>query len=74
MAGRGALRAEVLARLDQTAAEELLPEPVDRHAGDQRVGRIDQPAGQPEAVGRQLVAHRMQRAGRVRRTCARRAR
>jgi hypothetical protein len=37
MGGRDALGAEVVLRLDQAAAEVLLPDAVDRHAGGQRV-------------------------------------
>src|SRR3712207_7716965 len=43
------------AGLDQAAAEELLPQPVDVHARDQRVVAVHQPAGEAEPVGRQRI-------------------
>ena len=45
-----ALRAEVLARLDDAAAEMHLPEAIDEHARRQRLARIEQPVREPEAV------------------------
>ena len=50
MRRRRALRAEVLARLDEAAAEDLLPEPIDGDARDERVVLVDQPAREPEPV------------------------
>ena len=47
-----ALSAEILGRLDEAGAEEHLPEAIDRHAGRQRVARVDQPARRAEPVGR----------------------
>ena len=49
MCGPATLRAEVLRSLDDSCAEILLPETVDRNAGHQRVSRIGQPRGQPQA-------------------------
>ena len=49
---RLALEAEVLGGLHQPDAEMLLPEPVDGHAGGQRVLGRRQPAGQAQAVAR----------------------
>ena len=69
MRRRRALRAEVLARLDEPASEDLLPEPIDGDARDERVALVDQPAREAEPVDGLIVAHRMQRAG-----CARRRR
>ena len=64
MAGRLALRAEVLGRLDDARAEDLEPEPVDGHAGRQRVVRRDQPLGQPQPVERRARRQRRQERGR----------
>ena len=61
-----ALRAEVLARLDDAAAEQLLPEAVDGDAGDERVVLVDQPSREAEPVDRQVVAHRVECVGRAR--------
>ena len=47
-----ALRAEILRRGDEAAAEILAPHPVHRHAGRQRVGRIDDPLRQVQPVRR----------------------
>ena len=63
MRRRRALRSEVFAGLDESASEKLLPEPIDRDAGDERVVLLDQPARQPEPVDGLIVAQRMQRAG-----------
>ena len=52
MAGRLALRAEIVDASSPARAEEHLPVAVDRHPRRQRVGRIDQPAGQAQPVGR----------------------
>src|SRR6185503_19299667 len=59
--GRRALRAEVLARLDESTAEDLLPHAIDGDAGDQGVVLVDQPAREPEAVDGLIAAHGMQR-------------
>ena len=48
---RFALEAEVLRRGDQAPAEELLPDRIDGHAGGERVGRVDEPAGQVVPIG-----------------------
>ena len=58
MGGRITLRPEVLARRHQAAAEHLLPEAVHRHPARQRIGVVDQPAGQAEAVPRHRRRHR----------------
>ena len=55
-----ALGAEVLARLDQTPAEDLLPESVDGDPRDERIVLVDEPAGEAQPVHRQLIAHRME--------------
>ena len=59
----GALGAEVLDRGHDTSAEQHLPEPVDRDAGRQRVGRVRQPAGESEPVVRLAGRQRGQRGG-----------
>ena len=51
MGGLVAHDAEVLRRLRQGRAEELVPEPVHGHAGRQGIPAIDQPAGEVESVG-----------------------
>ncbi len=45
---QGALRAQVVAGPHQALAEEQLPQPVDQHAGHQRIVARDHPAGQVE--------------------------
>ena len=50
MRGRLALGAEVVGGLDDAGAEERLPVAVDDDPGGQRVGRVDQPLGQGQAV------------------------
>src|SRR5262249_32535982 len=50
MAWRFALGAEILSRLDQTGAEQLLPEAIGGHASGQRMLTRHQPAGEAEAV------------------------
>ena len=62
---RRAHRAEVLARLDEAAPVQRLPEAVDHHARGQRVVAADQPARQAEAIRRQVVGHGRQRRRRV---------
>ena len=57
---RLALDAEVLGRLDQARAEMVLPDPVDGHAGRQRVVGTSQPARQAEAVARRAGGQRRQ--------------
>ena len=64
MTGRFALGAKILGRLHDPGTEKLLPVTIDRHARSQRVLRIHQPAGQPQAVERQVGVHRRQHAGR----------
>ena len=44
------LAAEILGRLHEPDAEERLPEPVDRHPRQQRMVRIDEPAGEAQPV------------------------
>ena len=58
MAGRLALGAEVLDRLHQPGAEEHLPDAVHRHAGRQRIGRVDQPSGECQPVGLRRLQRR----------------
>ena len=50
MGGAFAHLAEVVAGLDEAAAEVALPDAVDHHAGGERVLRIGDPAGQGEAA------------------------
>ena len=52
MRGKLAADAEVAGRADQAGAEDLLPEPVDRDAGRQRVLGPEQPLRQAEPVAR----------------------
>ena len=66
MRRRRALRSEVLAGLDQAASEQLLPQAVDDDARHERVVRIDEPSRKTQAVGWQVVAHRVQRPRRAR--------
>ena len=63
MRRRRSLRAEIFARFDEAAAEELLPGAVDRDARRQRVPFVDEPARQPEAVRHLVVAERVQDGG-----------
>ncbi len=46
------LRAEVVGVFDEAAAEMSLPDAVDDHAGDERIGRVGEPAGQCRATPR----------------------
>ena len=46
------LHPHVLGRLHDPGAEEVLPHPVDLHAGRQRVFWKEEPLGQTEPVGR----------------------
>ena len=55
MRRRRSLRAEVLAGLDEAAAEELLPGAVDRDARGQRVLLVDEPAREAEPVRHLIV-------------------
>ena len=64
MRRQGALGAEVLARLDQAAAEDLLPQAIDGDARDERILLVHEPPRQAEAIRRQLVPHRVQDTGR----------
>ena len=57
------LIAEILGRLHESDPEKRLPEPVDRHAGEQGMVGIDQPAGEPEAVLRLIRWKRRQDGG-----------
>ena len=63
MRWRRRLRAEIVRRLQNARAEELLPEPIDRDAGEQRVRAIDDPPRQTETVSRQLWRHRRKERG-----------
>ena len=80
-----ALRAEILHRLDQAGAEIHLPEAIHGHARRQRIGGIDQPFGEAQAIVRHAGGQRRQRrrerparpcrrAGRKRRAAARASR
>ena len=55
-----ALVAEVLTGLHQSGAEQLLPEPIDRHAGRERVTRVGEPQRKAEPVAWQVRPHRWQ--------------
>ena len=63
MAGRLALRPEILGRLDDPRAEDLEPEAVDGHPGGQGVIGGDQPLGQAQAVDRRARRQRRQERG-----------
>ena len=63
MRGGRALRAEILDRLDEAAAEEHLPPAVHRHPRGERMPRIDEPAGKREPVGRSALRQRRQEGG-----------
>ena len=63
-----AIRAEVLGRDNQPDSEQVLPESVDGNASGERMGRIDEPAGQVESIGRGAAGlQRRQKRGRGRR-------
>ncbi len=55
---------QILRRHNDALAEEFLPESVDRHAGRERVGRVNQPLGKTESVARCSLRHRVQLGGR----------
>ena len=57
MAGRIALRAEILGRLHQAGAEIHLPVAVDGHARGQRMLRAEQPLRHAQPVGRGVLGH-----------------
>ena len=61
--GGVALRAEVLARLHETAAEELFPGAVHRDARRQRVRLVHEPIGKAQPVRHLIVAQRVQHSG-----------
>src|SRR5262249_57452613 len=63
MRGAFALLPEILAGLDQSAAEDLLPESIYRHPCRERVVFVDQPTGQSQAVDRRAFGHRGQHGG-----------
>ena len=63
MAGQFALGAEIFLRLDDPRAEELGPVAIDRHAGRERIGPIDEPLRQREPVHRSTRGQRMKRPG-----------
>ena len=50
--GAVTLAAEVVGGLDEAATEEGLPEAIHRHAREQRMARVGEPAGEAEAVAR----------------------
>ena len=54
--GGFSLRSEILRSLHNPGAEQLLPKPVNRHAGRQRIGRIDQPLRQAQPIARVRTA------------------
>ena len=60
MRRRLTLDAEVVGRLDDSGAEELLPESVHDDAREQRIGAIDHPSREPEPISRQRRRHRRQ--------------
>ena len=64
--GRAALRAEIFDCLDDASAEKLFPDPVDGHAGRQRILPARQPSGQREPVGRLVGRQRREHSGRGR--------
>ena len=61
MARRLALRTEIAARLHQTRAEKLLPEPIHRHARGQRVLRRDQPPCEVKPIWQFVRRRRFER-------------
>ena len=63
MAGRFALRAEVLFGFDQPLAEELRPDAVDGDPRGERVVAIDEPAGQRQPVGGGVLGQRAEERG-----------
>ena len=67
MTGPSALRAEIFERLDESLAEQQLPEPVDEYAGDQRVVGGSQPLGEIEPRGPILDFELVQNTRRARR-------
>ncbi len=50
MRGRRALGAEIVFGFDEAAPEVLLPERIDCDAGRERIGGINEPMGEVEAV------------------------
>ncbi len=62
MAGLTAVDAEVARRVDDAGAEVIVPEPVDDHAGRERIGRRGDPVGErPAAVALRGVARELPR-------------
>lgn len=53
--------AEFLRAVLDADAEEFLPHAIDGHARGERVGGVDEPFGEAEAVLRRVLRHRMQR-------------
>ena len=66
MRGELAADSKIAGGAHQPRAEDLLPKPVDRDAGRQRILGPNQPLGQPEPVLGQLSRHGRQHIGRVR--------
>ena len=64
--GHFAVDAEILGRLHQPRAEDLLPEAVHRHPRGERMLRPQQPVGETEPVPRQVGRHGRQERGRRR--------
>ena len=63
--GAVALAAEVIDGFHEAAAEEGLPETIHRHAREQRMARVGQPAREAEAVARLVGGKRRERRGSV---------
>ena len=55
MGGIGALRAEVLHRVDDAGAEVHLPQAIHEDAGGQRVLLVEQPIDETQAIRRKLA-------------------
>jgi len=66
VAGELAGEAQVAAGGDEARSKELLPEPVDRDAGGERVVRLEQPLRQSEAARGPLTRHGREERGRAR--------
>ena len=49
--GQASVDPEIAGGFDQAGSEVVLPEPVDNHAGEQRVAWVSDPAGQRAAAG-----------------------
>ena len=58
MRGRRPLQSEVVFRLDQALAEVVLPQSIHGDSGRERIGTIDQPASQIEAIRAAILQRR----------------